>query len=129
MGFFSWKTGDTKKVIWNCYANTKPNYKFTVYMKDNNNNIWKETNYKGYGIFGGKDFFELLSEMNGKTDREDGIKLWFGKQPFLSPILVEDKKIKFDKKYIPETHGGQGFFIFDDEDNEYIMDDYENDSD
>ena len=36
----------------------------TLYLMDNKGNCWKETNYKGDYIFGGKDFFALVSEMN-----------------------------------------------------------------
>ncbi|SHE83259.1 hypothetical protein SAMN05444278_106104 [Psychroflexus salarius] len=73
MGFFSWMTQDTNKSIANCYSGSA----FTVFMLDDKGNIWEESNYNGYGMFGGKDFYELLAEMNGQTDREDGIKLYF----------------------------------------------------
>jgi hypothetical protein len=64
MGFFSWKTQDTDRSIANAYSveNT-----FTVCMVDDKGNIWKERNYEGYGEFGGKDYYELLAEMNGVT--------------------------------------------------------------
>lgn len=62
MGFFSWKTQDTGRSIANAYSveNT-----FTVYMMDDKGNVWKESDYEGYGEFGGKDYYELLAEMNG----------------------------------------------------------------
>tara|TARA_R100000742_G_C4264442_1_gene82356 strand:- start:583 stop:852 length:270 start_codon:yes stop_codon:yes gene_type:complete len=46
-------------------------------MKDNQGNYWVEEDYEGYGIFGGKDIYELIAEMNGKTTREEGIDLFF----------------------------------------------------
>jgi hypothetical protein len=62
MGFFSWKTQDTDKSICNEHSNRKP---FRVQMMDNKGNVWTEDNYDGYGRFGGKDYYELLAEMNG----------------------------------------------------------------
>jgi hypothetical protein len=34
-------------------------------MMDNKGNVWTENEYEGYGVFGGKDYYELLAEMNG----------------------------------------------------------------
>ena len=62
MGFFSWKTQDTDNSIANNYSNRNV---FRVEMIDNAGNVYTEDNYEGYGIFGGKDFYELLAEMNG----------------------------------------------------------------
>ena len=59
MGFFSWKTNDTERSIANKYSNRST---FTVYMRDNEGNVWVEENYEGYGEFGGKDYYELLAE-------------------------------------------------------------------
>ena len=41
-------------------------------MLDNKGNVWTEDNYEGYGKFGGKDFYELLAEMNGFTSDKTG---------------------------------------------------------
>jgi hypothetical protein len=62
MGFFSWKTMDTDTSIPSQYSNRKT---FRVQMLDNKGNVWTEDSYEGYGNFGGKDFYELLAEMNG----------------------------------------------------------------
>ena len=69
MGFFSWKTMDTDKSIANQYSNRKT---FRVQMLDNKGNVWTEDNYEGYGRFGGKDYYELLAEMNGFTSDKTG---------------------------------------------------------
>ena len=69
MGFFSWKTQDTDRSIANTYSNTKT---FRVQMIDNKGNVWTETQYDGYGVFGGKDYYELLAEMNGFTSDSTG---------------------------------------------------------
>ena len=60
MGFFSWKTQDTKRSIANRYSNRKT---FTVYMVNPvTKEAFIESNYEGYGEFGGKDFYELVAE-------------------------------------------------------------------
>lgn len=80
MGQFSWFTQDTKRRI----RNGVP---FTVYMTDDKGNKYKETCYGGYGVFGGKDYYELLAEMNGIVDRNKeylrqiGIELVFKNSP------------------------------------------------
>ena len=69
MGFFSWKTQDTDRSIVNEHSNRKT---FRVQMIDNNGNVWTESEYDGYGRFGGKDYYELLAEMNGFTSDKTG---------------------------------------------------------
>jgi hypothetical protein len=94
MGYFSWKTNDSNRTIWNKHSAHKPT---KVYMLDNLGNAWKEVAYDGYGVFGGKDFYVLLAEMNGIANarREDGIALAFRrkkKKNLLWPNLVTNKK-------------------------------------
>jgi len=73
MGFFSWKTQDTGRSIANKYSNRST---FSVRMTDNSGNEWIEDDYEGYGEFGGKDFYELLAEMNGKeSSRDEGVTM------------------------------------------------------
>jgi hypothetical protein len=62
MGFFSWKTNDTDESIANKYSEAET---FEVWMIDNEGNTWHEPDYDGYGVFGGKPFYELMGEMNG----------------------------------------------------------------
>jgi len=109
MGFFSWKTMDTNKSIPNHYSGKKT---FVVYMIDNKGNVWEEKNYEGYGVFGGKDYYELVAEMNGlEPDRQLGIELQFNKigKKFVTPNLIESKDwVWIDKE--PESCISQGFF-------------------
>ena len=109
MGFFSWHTNDTHDPIWNTYSghDTK-----TVYMIDNKGNTWREDNYEGYGDFGGKDYYELLAEMNGlDSDRQLGIDLNFNREgiDFITPNLVTDPSIPW-KDEQPLDHEGQGYW-------------------
>jgi hypothetical protein len=120
MGFFSWITQDSQRSIANQFSIVKP---FTVYMLDNKGNVWKEDNYEGYGIFGGKDFYELLAEMNGLQTRDEGIDLVYKDEnknkPFLSPNLNEYPN-RVWKNTTPEDCPDQGYFY-----SQY--DDYEED--
>ena len=107
MGFFSWITQDTGKSIANQYSN---NSTFSVIMTDDKGNQWEESNYDGYGEFGGKDYYTLLDEMNGGTgDRMRGVDLYFHndnadvKYPSLSECGAY-----FSKK--PKSCPHQGFF-------------------
>lgn len=109
MGCFSWKTQNTNRSISNRYSDIPT---FPVVMIDNNNRCWLETNYEGYGEFGGKDFYILLAEMNGLRTREEGLDLAFGKEPYLSPNLYEVRPafIFKWKNEIPESCEFQGCF-------------------
>lgn len=75
MGFFSWKTQDTNKSISNTHSSKGA---LKVVLLDNDNNIWIEKDYEGYGEFNRQDFYKLLAKMNGKETREEGINLFFG---------------------------------------------------
>lgn len=124
MGFFSWRTQDTDKSISNQYSTRNT---FRVQMMDDKGNVWTEDNYDGYGEFGGKDYYELLAEMNGgPSDRNYGIDLAFkdspnGDNPEVKfPNLVEMAEgWQYDPKG-PESCIDQGFFYNDDDENQEI---------
>lgn len=64
MGFFSWKTADTKQSIPNIYANRPP---VTVYMlQPNGQQPIAEPSYEGHGKFGGVDAYQWLLEQNAE---------------------------------------------------------------
>ncbi len=87
MGLFSWMTQDTNQSI---AVEGSRRRTFTAIMEDNKGNRWVENNYQGYGEFGGKDFYDLLDEMNGGVgDRMDGVVLAFSGKSFISPSLSE----------------------------------------
>ena len=85
MGQFSWITQDTGEAIRECYGCNDGNLT-TAYMHDNKGNVWEEKSYEGYGVFGGKDYYQLLAEMNNAkgltgdvdNDRLIGINLFYG---------------------------------------------------
>jgi len=92
-GQFSWMTQDTGNQIGSEKQNT-----IAVTMFDDKGNKWEEKSYDGYGEFGGKDYYELLAQMNGieNPNRQDGIDIAFDKKKVkgkvLFPALVEDPK-------------------------------------
>ncbi len=108
MGQFSWLAQDTNKNI-SC-SNPKP-----ITMMDNKGNKWTEYSYEGYGVFGGKDFYQLLAEMNesdGLTgnvdnDRDIGIWLFFDGKNFICPNFYEDESRKWENT-IPTECVNQG---------------------
>ncbi len=125
MGFFSWNTCDTGESIAN-NCSTRPT--FTVHMITPDGRVFTEEDYEGYGEFGGKDFYELLAEINGlESDREIGIDLAFKVNPggdntpgVIYPKLVEclddDVVVQYNNLENPECCEAQGYFYGDDED-------------
>lgn len=113
MGFFSWKTQDTDTSIANRYCKRKRT--FTVHMHDDKGNKWTEPSYEGYGVFGGKDFFVLLTEMNGKssgdfeTDRETGIDLYHSGKRIKCPNLSSSIDWQWTSRR-PKDCPRQGYF-------------------
>lgn len=104
MGFFSWHTNDTHEPIWNTWTGKAK----TVHMFDNQGNSWREDNYDGYGVFGDKDYYELLAEMNGlDSDRGLGITLAFSGDPHITPNLAINPDWQW-KDEPPLDHEGQG---------------------
>ena len=135
MGFFSWYTQDSGESIANNYS-SRPT--FPVFMVDDKGNKWREDNYEGYGVFGGKDYYELLAEMNGiatgdpEKDRQAGIDLAFKDSPAgdnincKHPNLVEDPNWEWRNDY-PESCPNQGYFYCDDEDDYEEEEEYDTD--
>ena len=115
MGMFSWITTDTKKSIRSTYADDYSPQ--TIYMRDNKGNVWIEDAYEGYGVFGGKDYYQLLAEMNkveGLTgdvdeDRGKGIDLAFSDEPFISPTLNGKKESPWVNNH-NDMCPGQGYY-------------------
>lgn len=138
MGFFSWKTSDTKVSIPNKYQQAKPTFK--VHMITSDGRVFTEPCYEGYGEFGGKDFYELLAELNGVTTgstdfkRLKGIDMFFKDNPSGDPNccnldipklvqhLPSDGDIVglFNKLPHSESCEYQGFF-YDEDDEDYYL--------
>jgi len=115
MGQFSWITQDTNEVIRECYGCGDP-YATRAYMHDDKGNTWREPDYEGYGVFGGKDYYQLLAEMNGVEgltgdpdhDRNLGITLAFSGEPHKTPNLTRAPEWEWVDK-APAADPGQGW--------------------
>ena len=128
MGFFSWNTCDTGESIAN-NCSTRPT--FTVHMIAPDGRVFTEPDYEGYGEFGGKDFHELLAELNGLApDRSLGIDLTFKNNPngdntpgVIYPkfveILEDDVVAQYNSLPNPESCEAQGFFYSDEEEDDW----------
>jgi hypothetical protein len=108
-------------------------------MTDNKGNQYREDNYEGYGVFGGKDYYILLAEMNGcdlsnlteQQQRGIGIYLEYAfyerennpknGQPIIFPSLSECGRYYSGGK--PENCPYQGYF-YNGEDDDLDDDDY-----
>lgn len=124
-GQFSWMTQDTGQQI-----GSQDENKIPVYMFDDKGKYYYENDYDGYGVFGGKDYYELLDQMNGGTgDRERGIDLAFDKEAIdagkiLFPALITNpdrfnyKTHNFTQE--AETDPNQSWYE-PEEDDDYIM--------
>jgi hypothetical protein len=125
-GQFSWFTHDTDQQIGSEEENTLP----SVYMFDNKGNKWLEKRYEGYGDFGGKDYYELLAQMNGMAnpDRSEGISLAFsGKKGILYPALVVDPNFNYKThdftEEAPNDPNQSWYAPEENEDDDYVMSD------
>ena len=108
MGFFSFNTQDTDKSIQSRHSCRET---FPVHMT-NGDEVYTEPLYEGYGVFGGKDYFELTAEMNGLSTREEGIDLYFSKDrdKYKFPNIVEDLEGWEYTEKAPDSCEYQGYF-------------------
>lgn len=126
MGFFSWKTSDTDRSISN---NSSIRGTFPCVMIAPDGRKWVETDYEGYGVFGGKDFYNLVAELNNlapdgdeDTRRDAGISAFFENNSsgcpdiahsrgLILPKLYEDLEAEFDSSpHQSQSCDEQGFF-------------------
>lgn len=128
MGFFSWKTSDTKESISNIHSNRGT---FPVYVLCPDGKKIKEENYNGYGDFGGQDIYALLADWNLPKDaperfgedgkplhdmdfRLTGIDMEFSGSPLEFPIkIVRNPDLEYDEVEASENCEYQGFFYND----------------
>jgi hypothetical protein len=89
--------------------------------------VFTEKDYDGYGEFEGKDFYDLLCELNGvPADRSAGIDFCFKNNPngddtpgVIYPKFVEELEADVVAQYNslpnPESCEDQGFFYDEEE--------------
>lgn len=113
MGYFSWFTQDTNKRI----IIGEP---ATIIMSDDKGNHYIENCYEGYGMFGGKDYYELLAEMNGLgSSRTKGIELAFNGSPEGTNPYCKHPSLTQNGVYMngvaPVSDPDQGFYLGDED--------------
>ena len=110
MGFFSFRTADTKESISSRYSQRGAD---TVYfLQPNGKPNVVESNYEGYGVFGRIDVFEWLAKMNGVgEDRQSGIDLYFSEDGIKYPLKFSfDRNARYEDLNASEDCPAQGFF-------------------
>ena len=117
MGFYSFKTSDTKESVSNAYSSKGA---LSVKMIDDKGNEYIEKNYQGYGVFDNKDYYELVAEMNPNltldmdnlSDKDKGATLCFDDklQPLLPKIVSINCKVEYDRLSDSENCPNQGYF-------------------
>ena len=130
-GQFSWFTQDSNQQI----GSEKENTLRVVYMIDDKGKKYAESNYEGYGEFGGMDYYELLDVMNGGSgDRSHGISIAFNEdpthtEPVKFPALVTDPNFNWqahDFTKEPKNDPNQSWYTGDREEDYDDEDEYEN---
>lgn len=113
MGQFSWITQDPDEAIRESYG-CSDKALTTAYLHDDKGNVWFEDNYEGYGVFGGKDYYILLAEMNGHTGnpedlRHIGINISYNDWlDYKYPNLTRNKEWEWTNEQ-PENDPNQGW--------------------
>ena len=137
MGFFSWLTCDTEVSISNCYSDRGA---FTVYFlipEKFGGGYLREDNYEGYGVFGGRDAYALVANWNAperccgddNEDRGIGIEISHSGKELEYPIKIASRPMKYEDAYASERCPNQGYFYYDDEDDEDDYDYWDEDDD
>lgn len=112
INLYMFKTSDTKDVTW-IYEKSKPHSHKWYFLKDESFRVWTESEYKGDAVFGGKNYFELLAELNmpvGKlknsTATEMGMKLHLGTAKLIKKIKGETVNIelKYPEILVDDEH-------------------------
>ena len=115
MGQFSWISVDTKEPI---YCEGASQSVFMAVKEGGNTMLYPESDYKGYGVFGGKDFYEAFADMNdvpkGRGDRRgDGIGAWYhpeeGKQYIYPQLFLGTPPAEVDFTVRNEDDPNQGW--------------------
>lgn len=123
MGFFSWKTSDTKKSIPNIYSGKEPVPVYVLSPFGEKYNIY-EDEYQGYGVFNGVDIYALVAKWNEplscigdvEHDRLIGINLACSNEKnskLKYPIKIVEKLVDYENALPSESCPYQGYFYED----------------
>lgn len=130
MGFFSWITSDTGRSISNRYSIRGT---FPVYLLCPDGTSLKETDYEGYGCFGGRDAYALVARWNCPEKCKDSDGNWLSdvdcryiginiacydedNAKLEYPLkFVEDNRLKYEDVKPSESCPDQGYYYIPDE--------------
>lgn len=114
MSFFSFLTADTNVSIKNRYSQDGATIVKLLWFDGDKLQEVMETQYCGYGVFGGIDYFSLIDSLNGGTGaRERGISLWsqYTREDILKTELESAKNnINFPRLVSQKWRGGMDAF-------------------
>ena len=86
MGQFSWLCAVSGEALIEKWSNVLEKSEHSAYLVTPDATYFEKC-YEGYGVFGGKDVYELL----GDGDRNEGIDLYYeGKAPFEVKVVLAD---------------------------------------
>lgn len=103
---FQFKLSDNGKKQTKTYEKSKSSTHKRYFMKDQANRVWEENKYAGDAVFGGKNFFELIAELNKSpaelktlncTPVEFGQKLYKGTTKIIKK--VDGKIVNVELKF------------------------------
>lgn len=125
MGQFSWKCAVSGEALVEKWSPVQDESEHSAYLVTPNGTYY-EPCYEGYGVFGGKDVYELL----GDGDRGLGIDLHFGgNAPWEIKIVLADHYTgqTYDELEASEDDENQGWQSsrLDPEEEEYDEDDFD----
>lgn len=107
MGQFSWLCAISGEALVDKWSNVQDKSEHSAYLVTPDATYFEEC-YEGYGVFGGKDVYELL----GDGDRNEGIDLYYeGEAPFEIKVVLADhyKGQTYDELEKSPTDPNQGW--------------------
>lgn len=129
MGFISWMTCDTGESISNRYSTRGATPAYVLIPEEFGGGCIAESEYEGYGRFGGHDVYALVArwnrpdECNGDDshDRDIGFDIAYCDRRNLRlrhPIKIASKPMRYEDTGSSKTCPEQGYFYFDKDDEE-----------
>lgn len=112
LNLYHFKLSDSKENT-RTYERSKPSTHKTYFMKDQANRVWTENRYSGDATFGGKNFFELIAELNKTpaelkrtkcSPTELGMKLYKGTTKIIKKVdgKIHNVELKFPELLVDD---------------------------
>ena len=109
---YHFKLSDSKENT-RTYERSKPSTHKTYFMKTPENKVWEENRYTGNATFGGKNFFELVAELNKTpaelkrtkcSPTELGMKLYKGTTKIIKKVdgKIHNVELKFPELLVDD---------------------------